>query len=671
MSNSDINDSSNSLEEKCLDLANLLIRHCKRPYPRVQCIRDINSDLIIWLFENITHCSIPDLLLCTNIEEEAHNVQAVIDTLSLDLLGISLSHIVGEDIVAGNLVATCNLLEVLEGVTLYTSISKNKENQNGGLRRKIIRKKKIASKRKSKTHDDSFSISISSKDKKSGSSMSESASGFIEPKLIKPGLPQNILGQDTNIGMGSHFSQEKIISSDYAFSSLSASPPSKLRRNDKITVSSEKSSFSEEVDHGIFSKSGQQQPNIIQISSKDTSTEKKLHFQIEKAPSIDKFPTVLNEIPSVSQDLKRKVCKFPNKREASSHVRKEQEVEKLYEKNMKEQVRVLLEKNSPIKPRVSHLKRLQLQNLRKPHKTPFPPCKKSFLLPHSLRRRSISRTSLKKTSFPKTNIPQSLQKTDKNMHEESKTGFVGELFQEFPGLRLTPTIINHINKRYQQHLLKIHKQMKSCLVKKSKSQLQAEEAAKRQSMISNLLKKNIQEEQYMQKLKEKRETENKIRYQLRDARLQSAKMKQYCDEFQAELRKKMQKRNYTEELILEKVFMDALEIQKDQVNYLCQEVKETEENDAKQHLAYLDALENLYQTQFSMVSEVLITEKKDTQERINSQKQAMRSMQREFQEELKKEIRFMQKAIVEITEDTHFREMDAELYKTKLRKKYS
>ncbi|GFW32545.1 centrosomal protein of 95 kDa [Trichonephila clavipes] len=611
MSNSDINDSSNSLEEKCLDLANLLIRHCKRPYPRVQCIRDINSDLIIWLFENITHCSIPDLLLCTNIEEEAHNVQAVIDTLSLDLLGISLSHIVGEDIVAV-----------------------------GGLKRKIIRKKKIASKRKSKTHDDSFSISISSKDKKSGSSMSESASGFIEPKLIKPGLPQNILGQDTNIGMGSHFSQEKIISSDYAFSSSSASPPSKLRRNDKITVSSEKSSFSEEIDHGIFSKSEQQQPNF-QISSKNTSTEKKLHFQIEKAPSIDKFPTVLNEIPSVSQDLKRKVCKFPNKREASSYVRKEQ-------------------------------KRLQLQNLRKPHKTPFPACKKSFLLPHSLRRRSIPRTSLKKTSFPKTNIPQSLQKkTDKNMREESKTGFVCELFQEFPGLQLTPTIINHINKRYQQHLLKIHKQMKSCLLKKSKSQLQAEEAAKRQSMISNLLKKNIQEEQYMQKLKEKRETENKIRYQLRDARLQSAKMKQYCDEFQAELRKKMQKRNYTEELILEKVFMDALEIQKDQVDYLCQEVKETEENDAKQHLAYLDALENLYQTQFSMISEVLITEKKDTQERINSQKQVMRSMQREFKEELKKEIRFMQKAIVEITEDTHFREMDAELYKTKLRKKYS
>ncbi|PRD35001.1 UNVERIFIED_CONTAM: Cep95 [Trichonephila clavipes] len=636
MSNSDINDSSNSLEEKCLDLANLLIRHCKRPYPRVQCIRDINSDLIIWLFENITHCSIPDLLLCTNTEEEAHNVQAVIDTLSLDLLGISLSHIVGEDIVAGNLVAICNLLEVLEGVTLYTSISKNKENQIGGLKRKIIRKKKIASKRKSKTHDDSFSISISSKDKKSGSSMSESASGFIEPKLIKPGLPQNILGQDTNIGMGSHFSQEKIISSDYAFSSSSASPPSKLRRNDKITVSSEKSSFSEEIDHGIFSKSEQQQPNI-QISSKNTSTEKKLHFQIEKAPSIDKFPTVLNEIPSVSQDLKRKVCKFPNKREASSYVRKEQ-------------------------------KRLQLQNLRKPHKTPFP----AFLLPHSLRRRSIPRTSLKKTSFPKTNIPQSLQKkTDKNMCEESKTGFVCELFQEFPGLQLTPTIINHINKRYQQHLLKIHKQMKSCLLKKSKSQLQAEEAAKRQSMISNLLKKNIQEEQYMQKLKEKRETENKIRYQLRDARLQSAKMKQYCDEFQAELRKKMQKRNYTEELILEKVFMDALEIQKDQVDYLCQEVKETEENDAKQHLAYLDALENLYQTQFSMISEVLITEKKDTQERINSQKQVMRSMQREFKEELKKEIRFMQKAIVEITEDTHFREMDAELYKTKLRKKYS
>ncbi|GFT47776.1 hypothetical protein NPIL_358121 [Nephila pilipes] len=669
MSNSDINDSSNSLEEKCLDLANRLIRLCKRPYPRVQSIRHINSDLIIWLFENITQCSIPDLLLCTNNEEEAHNIQAVIDTLSLDLLGISLSHIVGEDIVAGNLVAICNLLEILEGVTLYTPVNGNKENRSGVLKRKITKKKKIASKRKSKTRVDSFSSSAVSKDEKHEGNTSESVSGFTEPKLLKVWQSRNVSRHDSSISR--HFSQEKIITSEYAFSSSNTSPPSKLRRNDYLTVSCEKSSLSEEVDHAIFSKSDQKQLTI-RTSSKNSSSEKKLHFQIEKATTMDKYSTESNKMPSTSQGNKRISSELPGKREAISSVRKEQEVEKLYERNMKEKVKFLLEKDSSIKPRASSIKRLQLQNMQKPYKRSFSACRKSFLLPHSLRRQSISRTTLKKKSSPKTNIHQDfLKKADETICEKSKSGFIGELFQEFPGLQLTPSVINHINKKYQQHLLKMYKQMKNCLLKKSKSQLQADEAAKRQSLIFKLLKKNIQEEQYMQKLKEKNETENKVKYHLRDARLQSAKMKQYYDEFHTELRKKMQKRNYTEELILENMFTNALEIQKEQVNYLCQQVKEAEEDDAKQHLAYLDALENLYQTQFSMISEALITEKMDSQERINTQKQTMRSMQREFQEELKKEIRFMQKVIVECIEDTHFREMDAELYKTKLRKKYS
>lgn len=66
-----------------------------------------------------------DLLTNETKEAEAHNIQAVIDTLSLDLLGISLSHITGEDVVAGNLVAVCNLLEVMEGLASYLNLKKS------------------------------------------------------------------------------------------------------------------------------------------------------------------------------------------------------------------------------------------------------------------------------------------------------------------------------------------------------------------------------------------------------------------------------------------------------------------------------------------------------------------------------------------------------------------
>lgn len=48
--------------------------------------------------------------------DEAKNVQAVIDTISADILNISMSHITGEDIVNGDKQAVANLLEIFSGL---------------------------------------------------------------------------------------------------------------------------------------------------------------------------------------------------------------------------------------------------------------------------------------------------------------------------------------------------------------------------------------------------------------------------------------------------------------------------------------------------------------------------------------------------------------------------
>ena len=50
------------------------------------------------------------------VEDEIHNCQAVIDSLSLDVLNTPLSHITGEDVIAGDRTAIGNLLEILSGL---------------------------------------------------------------------------------------------------------------------------------------------------------------------------------------------------------------------------------------------------------------------------------------------------------------------------------------------------------------------------------------------------------------------------------------------------------------------------------------------------------------------------------------------------------------------------
>ncbi|KAF8774495.1 Centrosomal protein of 95 kDa like protein [Argiope bruennichi] len=603
MSHSDFYDSSNSLEEKCLHLANKLILYCKRPCPRVQCLRDINSDLIVLLFESITNHPIQDLLVCTTKEEEAHNVQAVIDTLSLDILGISLSHITGEDVVAGNLVAICNLLEVLEGITLHLKIKKDKlGSRRSSLKRKICRKKAPILKVESKSSKHSSNGISDGGSEETSISTSGSLTLSTNSKFSISSPSERGSKKSTKTSVKDHFTQEKDLTT--------------------------------ETDHITYPK------KILQQFKNKYLQTKKPHFLIRK---FYRHLKDYKELSSKPGYLKRKICKCPHEKRTQQSVEKEQEVEELFERNLEKKVRVLLEKNSSYYPQASRLKRLQLQRLQKPiRKAAFTPCKKSFLLPHSLRRRSIRKTSLKRTSGHKNPISHTHQRQEGNEMEGSiPTGFIQELFEEFPGLKLPPQIINHIRKKYQQHLLKLHKQVKSCLLKKPKSQLQAEEAAKRQALLSELLKKNILEEQHLRELRDNRKNE-----------------------------KENAEKKFYRETILEKIFMDALNIQKEQVNYLCEEVKEAEENDAKQHLAYLDALENLYQTQFAMLSEAISTEKKDKEVQVKAQEQVIRSMQREFQDELKKEIRFMQKVILECTEDTHFREMDTELYKEKLRRRY-
>ncbi|XP_068920055.1 centrosomal protein of 95 kDa isoform X2 [Petaurus breviceps papuanus] len=87
---------------------------------RIQSLSECDANVFITLYHSILGEVVPDLITVPkNQEDHAHNVQAIIDSLALDYLQVSLSHITGENIVRGNKESIKNLLEIFDGLLEY------------------------------------------------------------------------------------------------------------------------------------------------------------------------------------------------------------------------------------------------------------------------------------------------------------------------------------------------------------------------------------------------------------------------------------------------------------------------------------------------------------------------------------------------------------------------
>ncbi|XP_029456617.1 centrosomal protein of 95 kDa isoform X2 [Rhinatrema bivittatum] len=102
-----------------VDVANDLLSKCHID----RCIKKLSECdglMFVALYEAILGERVPDFIpVSRNQEDDAHNIQAVIDSLALDYLQVSLSHITGENIVKGDKESIKNLLEIFDGLLEY------------------------------------------------------------------------------------------------------------------------------------------------------------------------------------------------------------------------------------------------------------------------------------------------------------------------------------------------------------------------------------------------------------------------------------------------------------------------------------------------------------------------------------------------------------------------
>ncbi|NXI67511.1 CEP95 protein, partial [Anseranas semipalmata] len=102
-----------------VDVANNLLRSC-RINQHIKHLSECGADVFVHLYESILGEKVPDFIATPRSQEDdAHNVQAVIDSLALDYLQVSLSHITGENIVKGERESIRNLLEIFDGLLEY------------------------------------------------------------------------------------------------------------------------------------------------------------------------------------------------------------------------------------------------------------------------------------------------------------------------------------------------------------------------------------------------------------------------------------------------------------------------------------------------------------------------------------------------------------------------
>nr|XP_034959875.1 centrosomal protein of 95 kDa isoform X1 [Zootoca vivipara] len=119
-------------EREWVNVANDLLTKCNIDL-HVSNLSDCGAKVFIHLYESILGERVPDVIAAPRCpEDDAHNVQAVIDSLALDYLQISLSHITGENIVKGNKESIRNLLEIFDGLLEYlTEETSETASQNG------------------------------------------------------------------------------------------------------------------------------------------------------------------------------------------------------------------------------------------------------------------------------------------------------------------------------------------------------------------------------------------------------------------------------------------------------------------------------------------------------------------------------------------------------------
>ncbi|XP_050967793.1 centrosomal protein of 95 kDa-like isoform X7 [Labeo rohita] len=674
-------------ERDWVDVANNVLLKCHINL-RLERISECDANVFVALYEAILGEKVPDYVVAERQEDDIHNVQSVIDSLALDYLQISLSHITGENIVRGEKESIRNLLEIFDGLLDYLiEQQSDEEPQHKGLSGKTSAANASYQHRNQDTDKmQCHLLTIHSALQSSEHSLhSWDGNELKSTELIRLGDSAHMFMAKQKVVLAAVLPQVETVEDTLSTTLLKEPlwPAIPLQSPYQTTTqrslpSADDAPFSEDqtiqksenVCYEIVSSDGFQinkKLNVPVTSNFLVETEK---FELcqsgvdsEESEHQGKVDlTVPRQIVSCTQpDGYRKVEEKEEREEEQTnrspgiHVIHRDRRQGVGLSSIDSSLSLRSQKNKEAEQELHDMseklsRRLEELDLEPEYHQAV--CREAPSVHRSCTKSPFSRTSgakLQQTVRRETHL---LRVKDNNL--------LPILLEEFPQVQLSPHTLSRMWKQQLHQIDQLSSSQNQNRQTQSKLLKQLEDAQKRHDMLVQIIHKEKEHNRRLREFRERIQQQKSAQNKLREQRQQVARAKKYYSIYHTQLRSRLMQAKTQEEQKLKQIFEEGLELQKAHLREQRAYTKELRQENYRKYKDEIEAMESYYRDQFSLLAETLAHEKQDIQIRKKAQEKAVQKMKRELRNKMEKEIGELQKVIIQNDENNYFRDLDVE-----------
>ncbi|XP_023190397.1 centrosomal protein of 95 kDa isoform X1 [Xiphophorus maculatus] len=234
------------------------------------------------------------------------------------------------------------------------------------------------------------------------------------------------------------------------------------------------------------------------------------------------------------------------------------------------------------------------------------------------------------------------------------------LREELPHLHVSPHALGRMWEQQMQQVDKLHAASSSRSPHHRKLFKQLEEAQRKHDLLVDLVNRDQDHNRRLREFKDRIQQQKSVQSKLREQRQQVARAKKYHNDYHVQHRARLMRARTREEKMFRQLFEEGLELQKLRLREQRAYAKEQQLEHQRRQQDQIESLENYYKDQFSLLAEKLAHEREEIQVRKKAQEKALLKMKRELRSRMEREIRDLQKIIIQNDEDDHFQNLEVQ-----------
>ncbi|XP_056102110.1 centrosomal protein of 95 kDa-like [Rhinichthys klamathensis goyatoka] len=735
-------------EKDWVDVANNVLLKCHINL-RLERISECDANVFVALYEAILGEKVPDCVAAERQEDDIHNVQSVIDSLALDYLQISLSHITGENIVRGEKESIRNLLEIFDGLLDYLiEQQSDEEPQIKGLNGKnsdatATLQPRNQDRDNTQCRAFSFQSALQSSERSLCSwngdefkstteliKLRDSGCMFMAKQEVLPAVLPQVETLENAVSTQTTLLRESLwptIPLQPPYQTTTQRPPSSTDMalfSEEQTIQQPENSC-HKIGHSSewVQINGELNTDVSMETEKFEFCQRVVHSEeSEDQGKVDTRPILFCTKPGRHREVEEKeereeeqanrstdICMMHTDERQGARQKSDGDSSlSLRSQRNKEAERELHDMSEKLSQRLEELdlmlkralgevgemcepeeedkqshhsdsimERRTPKNIGSCHARAHahslldspPTAQRSFQQDALIKDHSQLRQ--KNTQIPRSCIKSSCSRSSRTRLQQTarrethslrvkENNLLPILLDEFPQVQLSPHTLSRMWKQQLRQIdqLNSSKNQSRHILPKRLNQL--EEAQKRHDMLVQIIRKEQEHNSRLRVFRESIQQQKFAQNKLREQRQQFARAKKYYSIYHVQLRAKLMQAKTQEERKLKQIFEEGLERQKAHLREQRAYSKELLQENYRKYQDEIEAMENYYRDQFSLLAETLAHERQDIQIRTKAQEKALQKMKRELRNKMEKEIGELQKIIIQNDENNYFRDLEVE-----------